>query len=195
MFFAYACNHFNLRDVEEEYRKYGASREDERKWRQEFINFWISRLSVDDLTALNCLDNAGATEALPQMIRIAPLGDDYAKLWYGNAIWGLANNLVWRVSAKEASFEAGAAAVRLWQSAIEGTITIPDEHRGRLQELIDSFPALGVRQPTDRDGNPVVTSATTPEEYVYFYAMAKLREAEKCSLQEKRKQLERRGHD
>ncbi len=87
MFFDYACNTFFMAHdgVLEGYKLFGISEAQEAEWRREYIAFWTSQLSTDDLTAVDQLRNAWAGEALPDLIRVADTGDGYAKLWYANA--------------------------------------------------------------------------------------------------------------
>ncbi len=91
IFFDHACNRFFMdrNGVSQDYDRYGATKTQEAEWRQEYISMWVSRLSVDDLTAVRRLEDAWATEALPDLIRMADTGDSYA-----NAIWEIANGTI-----------------------------------------------------------------------------------------------------
>jgi hypothetical protein len=60
-----------------EYAAYGISKEEEAEWRKEYIALWVSRLSAEDLTAVNRLCDAWAVEALPNLMKHSDEGDDF----------------------------------------------------------------------------------------------------------------------
>ena len=171
IFYYYACNHFFLDrdDMREEYEEYGITKAQEREWTAEYISFWTDRLSPEDLTAVDRLHQADAWEALPALMKMAPRGDSYAQLWYGNAIWGIAwsgqTTLSFRPRKDRARLEkmykeAATVSIGLWRHLTTGKITISDEHRAKIAPYV------------------AFLRATTPEGYVVNYAKDKLAEAE-----------------
>jgi hypothetical protein len=158
IFFDYACNTFYMaHDGElEEYKKIGVSAAQEAEWRREYISFWVSQLSIDDLTAVNRLGETWAGEALPDLIKMAGQGDGYAKLWYANAIWKLANGASISATMRDQAIKT---AINLWQSLVQRPIELSDNHKAEISPNM---------KPLD---------ASTPEEYVLNYAKRKLAEA------------------
>lgn len=158
MFLEYACNIFFMAHdgVYEEYKSFGISQEQETDWRREFVSFWVERLSTDDFTAVNQLSNARAFEALPELMQVADTGDDYARLWYANAIYQLASG-VSVASAMQA--QATDMALGLWQTLTQRPIEISDAHKVQILP------------------NMKWLEASTPEEYVRNYARRNLENA------------------
>ena len=74
-----------------EYQKFHVSKEQENEWRAEYIAYWVSQLSVDDTTPIGRLEAASAIESLPDLFRLAEIGDSYIKLKVAFAIWSLIN--------------------------------------------------------------------------------------------------------
>jgi hypothetical protein len=165
MFFEYACNSFFMSHdgVYEEFKRYGISEAQEKEWRREYIVQWIGRLEVDDLTPVNRLHDAWASEALPALIEMASKGDSYAKLWYANAIWHLANgsdcSMILRWKARK-------AAIDLWQLLQAECIELTQAHKEHIRQYLWAF------------------HASIPEEYVRIYASRQLKSAQ--SQQQKR---------
>lgn len=155
IFFDYACRHFHIdRDgLGEEYKRFGISKAQEKEWRREYIDFWVSQLSIDDMTPVNRLSDAWATEALPDLIKMADKGDSYAKLWYAIAIWKLAEAIRISVPLQE---QARKTAINLWQSIVQGPIELSNNHK---TTIIRSMKSL---------------DTSTPEEYVLNYANRRL---------------------
>jgi hypothetical protein len=158
MFFDYCCNHFfmNHNDELDKYRKYRISKRQEKLWCKEFNAYWISRLTPNDLTALHQLENAGAIEALPEIISQADKGDGYAKLRYADAIWWIAD-IPWYFKRKLALDTA----IRLWKSLVEKPFEITEAHRAEISGYLDFL------------------KLKTPEEYVVTFAKRNLREKAK----------------
>lgn len=155
MFWDYACLHFFMtRDgVYEEYVGLGASPEQERRWRAEYIQYWIERLSNDDLSALGQLHSADAFEALDPIMRKAELGDDYSKLWYANAIWDLV--IRHRPDERTRSM-AVQLCIKIWSALKERADDISPDHAAIITPNMEAL------------------NATTPEEYVQNYATRQL---------------------
>ncbi len=139
--------------VRPDYERYGVTKAQEQEWRQEYIALWVSRLSAEDLTAVNRLRDARAVEALPDLIRMADRGDSYARLWYANAIWEIAQGANVPPPLQLPAVET---AIRLWQSLVDGDITLTDERKNQIA------PAMNLR------------NEATPEQYVRNYAASQL---------------------
>jgi hypothetical protein len=159
MYFEYACNAFYMDHdgVYQQYKSFGISEAQEAAWRREYIVFWIDRLSTDDLTAVNKLRDAWASEALPELIKIADTGDDYAALWYANAIWRLACGTTISTAMQGLAIQT---ATRLWQSLTQRPIKISASHQALIAPYMWAL------------------KASTPQEYVRNYARGQLAEAE-----------------
>jgi hypothetical protein len=128
IFFDYACNHFYMEHdgVDKEYERFAISADEEKAWRQEYISFWVSQLSVDDLTAARQLRYAWATEALSALIEIADKGDSYAKLRYADVLWDLGN------SYDIIGQRAIETAINLWQSLVQQPIELSENHKAEF---------------------------------------------------------------
>ena len=155
LFFEFACNHFYMDHdrMGETYAQFDVSEAEEAQWRQEYIALWVSRLSTEDLTAVNSLTSAWAGGALPALIAMADKGDGYARLWYANALWDLATHCT---LADDIRRQAIQTAVELWKSLIRGPIELSEGHRATIA------PSLKYLE------------AATPEEYVRNYAKRRL---------------------
>lgn len=166
IFFHYACNHFFLdREVDvKEYEKFNISREQEHRWRQEYIFHWVSQLSVADFQAVDKLDAANAGEALREMIGMSELGDSFAKLRYANALWNIASGSVMFSIARA---RAKRKAVLLWKSLLKNRVELTDDHRKHISQIIE-----------DQARVQKSVRAVTPEDYILNYARNKLTEAE-----------------
>lgn len=160
MYFDYACNiFFMLHDGDyEEYKEYGINEAQEKEWRHEYIALWVSRLEVDDLTPVDRLSNAWASEALPAIMEMADQGDSYAKLWYANAIWHLADGSNCDTISR---WKARKAAIDLWQSLQTECIVLTQRHNNHIRPYLWAF------------------HASAPEEYVRSYARQQLKSAPK----------------
>lgn len=157
LFWDYACSHFHLdrEGMRSRYIELGGADEHEAKWRQEYIEYWSERLSVDDLTAVNQLWHAHAHEALPRLMALTAAGDGYAKLWFSLAIADLCREAgVPRAVRKEAREMASA----VWSDLVANPQSISPTHKKAIRP---SMHALDAR---------------TPEEYVHNYAERKLNE-------------------
>jgi|APIni6443716594_1056825.scaffolds.fasta_scaffold88391_2 hypothetical protein len=158
MFFDYCCNHFFMlhNSESDKYAKYRISKRQEKLWRKEFITYWISRLDPNDVTALDHLKNAGAIEALPEIILQADKGDGYAKLRYADAIWWIAD-IPWYFKRKPALDTA----IRLWKSLVEKPFEITEEHKAEISKYLN------------------ILELRTSEEYIVTFAKRNLSEKAK----------------
>lgn len=146
LFFQYACNGFFMAHdgVWDQYQAFGISEEEEQVWRREYIAYWVERLSVEEFTAVDKLRDAGAGEALPRLIELSNTGGDFARLWYANAIWHLANSGE-GVSAKMRG-QARQVAVELWKSLL------PESPEGSLRHQREAWPSPTDLTVVDGDG-------------------------------------------
>lgn len=158
IYFKYCCNSFFLHreDDAEEYESYKASREQERQWREEFVEIWKTRLRGEAfLQALFCLRTASAGKALPEILAAAgDAADGYAKLKFADAIWELASSLEAAPPLRE---RAARKASELWRELLEQPFDISDTHRRIIAHSLAAF------------------GAATEEEYVKKYARNMLR--------------------
>src|SRR5689334_17771482 len=137
MFFSYACHTFFMAHdsaaIYERYKAFGISEALEQAWRREFIAHWVSRLSTDDMTAVNWLRDADADEALPDLLGIAGNGDSYARLWFANAIWHIAERARLPASLSD---QVARTTVNLWLSAANGPVELSEQHRQWIEGVI-----------------------------------------------------------
>jgi hypothetical protein len=157
MFFDYCCNTFymlNNGDLDK-YKKFRISKKQEKLWRKEFIADAISRLDTNDLSALKDLKDAGAIEALPQVIEQSGKGDGYAKLRYAEAIWWIADIPWYSIAVRK---EARSIATKLWESLIEKSFEITEQHKAEIGLYTNNHKLMA------------------PEEFVVNYAKRKLNE-------------------
>lgn len=160
IFFDYACRHFHMdRDgIGEVYKKFGISEAEEAVWRQEYISFWRGQLSADNVEAIKKLGNALASEALPDLIKLAGQGDSYIKLWCAIEISSLISLSGAPSTLQE---QAQKTVIDLWQSLAQGPIELSDNHQKKITSTMMKF--LG---------------ASTPEEYISNYAKRALPETQ-----------------
>lgn len=161
IFFDYACSHFFMDHdgVGEKYKKFNITKSEEEEWHREYIAYWVSKLSTDDLFPLHRLRDAWASEALPSLIDLVNKGDSLARLWYANAIWELAKSLGVHSNIREPAIKV---AKDTWHSLMTEELAFSPNHRAQIINTI--LPAL---------------NASTPEEYVRNYAKQELDEYEK----------------
>ena len=154
LFLEHECSHYQMghEGVHNEYRKYRISKEKEKEWRNEFASYWTSRLSVDDMTAVDKLKASGAVQALPDLFSLADKGDSYVKLWTANAIWSLTIQGGIDANLKK---QATDTALALLNSIIEGKVPLSE----RNKKKISNSPLMIKR-----------LNAATPEEYVVNFA-------------------------
>jgi hypothetical protein len=154
LYFEFACNHFFMDHdgFGNEYRSYQISQGEEMEWRAEFIEFWKTHLSLDNMRPLHLLEHAGAIEALPEIITMSRKGDDYSKFWYACTIWNLAYGYVNRN-------EAIRIALRIWISLSIRAKNITPKHKNEISKFMKNL------------------GASTPEGYLKNYSRRKLWES------------------
>lgn len=157
IFFEYNCNEFNMARDGENFGKYRISEEQIAEWRNEFIGYWISKLSVDDLEAVTRLSGAEAIEAVPDLLGIAEKGDSYAKQEIAFAIMSASSKYGIDKNLRKQTLDS---VIKLSESIVESKILLSKNHRNHIL----AFP-------------PAVLDNLTPEEYVLKYAKFVLKEA------------------
>lgn len=132
LFWDYACSHFFMAHdgVDVEYKRYQVSAEQEKTWREEYIRYWSNQLSGEFLLPLQRLSDAGAYEALPELVRLAP-GDDYFAFRLADVIWDLAG--FWTAD-RDFREDARQTALHLWRGLTYRTLKINPEYRQILEE-------------------------------------------------------------
>jgi len=159
IFFEYSCNHYYMFRDAINFKQYHISKEQENEWRNEYIAYWTSKLSVDDLAAVHSLEGADAIESVPDLLDIADKGDSYAKLWVAHAIWSISfKNGV----DKKLQKQTLDIAVKLFESIVEGQVQLSENHRKEI-------PDVGMKN----------LGASTPEEYIVNFAKRKLEDTKK----------------
>ena len=159
IFFEYSCNEFNMARDGENFGKYRISEEQKTEWRKEFIAYWTSKLSIDDLTAISKLSQAEAIECVPDLLSVAEKGDSYAKLMIAGAIksasskYGIDKNL--RKQTQE-------SVIKLSESIVGSQIQLSEKHKKEILAF-----------------HPSILGTLTPEEYVLKVAKFVLSEAKK----------------
>lgn len=159
LFFDYCCNHFYMAHdgADGEYKKLGGTEELEDVWRQEYVADWIDKLSLDNLEAVDKLHHAYAIEALPDLIRMCEQAEGYARLWYANAIWHLANSTGVGDELRQQGINTS---IDAWKSLEQGTFMIPEHFEKKIKQYMRPM-----------DG--------TPEGYIINYAKSNLESARK----------------
>ncbi len=115
-------------DAEREYDSYAVTAEQEALWRNELIEEFASQLSPNEVEPLFFLRWMDATEVIPRLLELAPLGDSYAQLEYADALWEIARRCPWRLTP-ELVEQSRNAAIEQWQSIATRPLSVSD---GRL---------------------------------------------------------------
>jgi hypothetical protein len=136
VFFEYSCNGLYMAQNDVNFSKYHISKEQQAAWRDEFIADWRSRLSTDDMTAVQKLRDADAVEALPDLLAMLGKGDSYAQLRVAEGVWALS---YW-VKDKAQKKQAKEAAVRSAHSILANPIQVSERHKIEIARLGGSSP-------------------------------------------------------
>jgi hypothetical protein len=154
MFLHYGCNSFYMMKEgdTDNYEQFHVSKEQEKIWHDEYITYWLGRLSVDDLTALQHLRNSWTQEIIPTLISTADKGDSYAKFWFADTILWVSNGIVRNKLGKQ-------AAIALFKSIVKGPVIISEQHRAEIDQFMMN-----------------ALNASTPEGYLVNYSKRKLTE-------------------
>ena len=113
------------------FSQYHISKALQTEWRDEFVAYWRSQLSTEDLTAIQKLVDAEAVESIPDLLTMVGQGDSYAKLRVAEALWTLS----YRVKDKTMQKQTKATATQLAQSILEHPILASESHRLEMAKL------------------------------------------------------------
>jgi hypothetical protein len=159
LFWSYSCNRFYLDrdDKEEEYLRLGGGDPGkEKEWRQEYINYWLSRMTISPLKALRCLRRTDAHEAIDALLMIQRYEDDYIKFWFADTLYDLS---CIHCAAKQDKKLAKSRAKLLWQEILNNPVKINHENREKVNSMMLA-----------------AMNAKTPEEYIQNYTIRKLQD-------------------
>ncbi len=159
IFFEYSCNEMEAARDGNSIGKYRISEEQKAEWRKEFIAYWISKLSVDDLEAVIRLTGASPLEAIPDLLGIVENGDSYAKLMITGAIQAASSNHGIDKNLRKQTLDR---VIKLYESIVENQIQLSEKHRKEILAF-----------------HPSILNDLTPEEYVLKVAKFVLSEARK----------------
>jgi hypothetical protein len=158
LFFDNCCSHYMMMHdgYSDEFKKYHISQKQENEWRAEYISYWVSQLSLEDVAPIRKLEYASASESLPDLFKLAEQGDSYIKLMVANTSWALKGEFGIDKNLKK---QAADVAIKLWNSiSSPDDVTLTEYHKSRITEA-----------------NMKGFGASTPEEYVANWAKRELR--------------------
>jgi hypothetical protein len=144
IFFEYSCNGLYMAQNDVHFSQYHISKEQEAAWRNEFIAYWRSQLSTEDLTAVQKLREAYAVESIPDLMAMVNQGDSYAKLRIAEALAAIG----YMSKDKSLRKQAQATAITLAQSILDHPILVSESHKSEIERL----------------------GASNPEEYIILFA-------------------------
>ncbi len=136
IFFEYSCNGLFMAQNDVNFSQYRISKEQEAAWRNEFIMYWRSQLSTEDLTAIQKLRDAQAVESIPDLIAMVNQGDSYAKLRIAEALAAIG----YMSKDKSLRKQAQATAIKLAQSILDHPIQVSERHKSEIERLGGSNP-------------------------------------------------------
>ena len=145
IFFEYSCNGLYMAQNDVHFSKYLVSKEQEAEWRNEFITYWRSQLSTEDLTAVQKLRDADAVESIPDLIAIVDKGDSYAKLRIAEALAAIGY-----MTEKSLRKQTKAIARKIAQSILDHPMQVSESHKIEIERLGGS--------------------RSNPEEYIILFA-------------------------
>ena len=144
IFFEYSCNGLYMAQNDVHFEQYHISYAQQTEWRNEFVAYWRSQLSTEDLTAIQKLRDAYAVEAIPDMLSMTDQGDSYARLRIAEGLWVLS---YW-VKDRKLRKQTSATARKMAQSILDRPIEVSESHRIEIASL----------------------GGTDPKEYVILFA-------------------------
>ena len=136
IFFAYSCNGLYMAQNDVHFSQYHISKEQEDAWRNEFIAYWRSQLSTEDLTAVKKLQEAYAVEVIPDLLSMVGQGDSYAKLRIAEALAAIG----YMSKDKNLRKQAQATAKNQAQSILAHPMQISEQHKSEIERLGGSNP-------------------------------------------------------
>jgi hypothetical protein len=137
IFFEYSGNHLEMARNEVHFSKYGISREQEAEWRNEFIAYWRSQLSTEDLTAVRKLWEIHAVESIPDLLTLVDQGDSYARLRIAEALHIIS---YWIDKDRSLRKQTRATAIHIAQSILDRPVQVSESHKRELEHLGASDP-------------------------------------------------------
>jgi len=137
IFFEYSCNGLHMAQNDINFSQYHISKELQTEWRNEFVAHWRSRLSTEDLTAIQKLRDATAVEVIPDLLAMVGQGDSYARLRIAEALRALSYMLD---SDKNLKKHAKETAIKLAQSILDGPIQVSESHKFEIADYGSSNP-------------------------------------------------------
>jgi hypothetical protein len=141
IFFEYSCSGLEMARNDVPFEKYHITRQQEEAWRNEFIAYWRSQLSTEDMTAVQKLRDADAVEAVPDLLGMLGKGDSYAQLRVAEAVWALSYWMKDKAQKKQAK----AAAIQSARSLISQPIQVSERHKIEIERLGGSSPEEYIR--------------------------------------------------
>ena len=136
IFFEYSCNGLYMAQNDVHFSKYHISKEQEAQWRNEFVTYWRSQLSTEDLTAVQKLRDAHAVESIPDLLAIVDKGDSYAKLRIAEALAAIG----YMVKDKSLRKQTQATAITIAQSILDHPVQVSESHKIEIERLGSSNP-------------------------------------------------------
>ena len=137
IFFEYSCNGLHMAQNDVNFRQYHISKELQTEWRNEFIAYWRSRLSTEDMTPIQKLSDATAVEVIPDLLAMVGKGDSYARLRVAEALRDLSYMLETDKTLKKHAKETG---IKLAQSILDGPIQVSESHKTEIARYGSSNP-------------------------------------------------------
>jgi hypothetical protein len=137
IFFEYSGNHTTMAQNDVQYSQYHISKAQEAEWRNEFITYWRSQLSTEDLTAVQKLGEIHAVESIPDLLAIVDQGDSYAKLRIAQALGSIS---YWIDNDKSLRKETKATSIKIAQSLLDHPLQVSERHKIEIERLGDPDP-------------------------------------------------------
>jgi len=137
IFFEYSCNGLHMAQNDVNFSQYHISKGLQAEWRNEFIAYWRSRLSTEDLTAIRKLTDATAVEVIPDLLAMVDQGDSYTRLRIAEALRALSYKLDTDKNLKKHTKET---AIKLAQSILDRPIQISESHKIEITHYGSSNP-------------------------------------------------------
>ncbi|RPJ29297.1 MAG: hypothetical protein EHM33_01620 [Chloroflexi bacterium] len=136
IFFEYSCNGLYMAQNDVHFSKYHISTEQETAWRNEFVTYWRSQLSTEDLTAVQKLREAHAVESIPDLLAMVDKGDSYAKLRIAEAL----ADIGYMSKDKSLRKQTQATAINLAQFILDQPVQVSERHKSEIERLGGSNP-------------------------------------------------------
>jgi nucleotide-binding universal stress UspA family protein len=136
IFIKYSCNGLYMAQNDVHFSQYHISKEQEGEWRNEFITYWRSQLSTEDLTAIQKLRDAQAVESIPDLLAMVDQGDSYAQLRVAEALAAIG----YMSKDKSLRKQTQATAIKIAQSLLDHPVQVSERHKIEIERLGGSDP-------------------------------------------------------